>query len=93
MVDVDQNENPRNTAIYRVTFDPCATNFTVRYQNIVEMVGSPARTEVDNVTDGNISQPFGGDSTVNLVVIQTENGVIFGVSSIILGQHLAVSFI
>ena len=82
MVSVDQNENPRVIATYIVTFDSCATpNFTVRYQNIVEMVGSPARTEVDNVTDRNISQPFGGD-TVNLVVIQTENGVIFGVSCI-----------
>ncbi len=79
VVDVDNNGDPTNIAIYRVTFDPCATPHTVRYENI-NVIGTPM-VVVDNTTSESISQVFDGDKTVNLVVIQIEGlGVTFGVS-------------
>ncbi len=91
VVDRDQNENPTNIANYTVTFNPCATPFTVRYQNIIA-AGGQVMTAVDNTTHQNISQAFGDGSTVNLVVIQSPNatGVTFGVSNTVLTQHLCM---
>ena len=81
VVDRDQDRNPRLTAIYTVTFDPCAEpNRTVEYQNINVMAGSTPVTVVNVTTSQNVSQPIDEDTSLILVVTQTDDGIIFGVS-------------
>ena len=86
VVDRDQNLNAREIVYYTVTFDPCVgpNITTARYQNRIEIVGGQVTTVADNTTNQEISQPFGEGNTLNLVVIQTENGITFGVSKIFL---------
>ena len=85
LVDVDPRDaNPTNTAIYRVTFDPCEK--TVHYESI-EVTTQTRTVLVDNTTSENLSQVFDRDKTVNLMVLPTDDGVIFGVSKI----HCSIS--